>query len=167
MSRRELLLLGLLSAVGGFILLRLHDRHIDTQTSSVTLSPGSIEKIIVNPVTHRLTIVTPGKLQNLFLPDRPSSIEIDKNGKATISSAQFGTEIRPFGGIGGGDKLRLYVGTDLGYYKKWDVGVFVSGSKDVTLRAGINVSYTVYDNFRLSIGMDNAKAVNVFLSVRI
>lgn len=160
----------LLIIVGIFILaffaLRYRDKKIDTKTSSAVLAPGIREKIVVNSDTHKLSIFTKGHEQSLFLPDRPSSIEVGENGKVTVTSRQYGTELRPFGGLGYSDKLRLYAGVDLSYWKRFDGGVFLSGGLNVPIRVGGVVSYTVFSNTRLALGLDNGQKVNLLVSVR-
>lgn len=168
MTRRELVLFILLALllVGVWLFMRHKDQVVDHKAADTTLAPGVVDKLIVDPDKHTLIVVTSSKEEHLFLPDRPSSIEINKNGQVTVTSKQYGTEIKPFGGVGYSDSFRLYGGVDLAYWKKLDGGLFGSASLKYPVRLGPCFSYTVYDNTRLTLGIDNAKDINGFVSWR-
>jgi len=155
-----------LVALFAFLKFRSCDKKKDTKTSSEGLNPGVVQKVIINPVKHTVTIVTPTKTETLFLPDRPSSIEINKEGETRLTSPQWGTELRPYAGLGFSEHPRLYLGVDWFYFKRFDTGVFLSEDKSLMCRAGLSFSYTVYDNLRATFGY-GGNAVHFILSVRL
>src|ERR1039457_886234 len=96
--KRYLIIAGLILLPLGFILRRC-DKRVDTNTSSTTLGPNVAEKLIVNPANHTVTIVTSDGSHTVFLPDRPSAIEVGKDGKVKLTVRAFGTEVNPFIGF--------------------------------------------------------------------
>ena len=132
------------------------------------LASGVVEKIVFNPSNHKLDIIQPGHIQELFLPDRPSSIEIDNDGKAVVTSRQHGTELKPFVGFQYSNAGRLAVGVDLLYYKKLDLGL--GGAAQVgTSHAPVvfgKISYTVWSNTQVGITYDSGARVGGIVSVR-
>ena len=158
----------LFASIAGFFYLRGCDQAVDNAVDSPVLRPGIIEKLIINPYTRKLTIITPEKEETLFLPDRPSSIEIDEEGNTEVTSKQFGTELRPYIGVTMSDKFRLTAGLDLLYWKRWDLGLGVAGQ--VGNHAPVvflNPSYNVWGNVQLGLVFDNKQNVGLSLTVRL
>lgn len=141
----------------------------------VVLPGNDVEQIRVNPSTHQGIIVTPRGTQTFTLPDRVSTIDVRKDGSVKVTSPQMGFETHPFVGVGYGQGTRLYLGADLGYYKKVDAGLGIatpdlldrSSQKFNDFRFGAFGSYTVYSNTRATLGIDTQKAVHFVLSVRL
>jgi hypothetical protein len=128
-------------------------------------------QITVNPSNHTVTVQTTSGSHTTFLPDGPSLIDVEHNGIVKVTAKQFGLERHVFGGIGYGDDLRIIVGADLLYFRRFDLGlgltVPLTNSMTVyRVRALAAASYTVFDNTRLTLGIDNQKVVNGFVTVR-
>jgi len=154
----------------------------DKQASSAVLTPDQKEKVVVNPENHTIEVVTKNangttNTTTTYLPDRPTQIIEDNNGKIKIIDHKFGVEKRPYVGVGGSadGTPRVHAGVDLFYYKKLDLGTgldFNAGvldqvSKFNDTRASINVSYNVWSNTSIAVSVDNRKFVGVFLKVRL
>lgn len=141
----------------------------DAVISSLTLPSQDNEKIVVDPNTHKIQITTSKGTTTEFLPDRPSEIEVRKDGNVVVTAKQLGVEHEPFAGVGfGNTDLRFFVGVDLLYYRRVDVGVFVSDRTNLltSVRIGLDLSYMVWHDVRLSVGVDNAGTPNVLISER-
>ncbi len=169
MTKRVKYLIGvLIASLTGFVFLRGCDKKIDNKTESTVLAPGIVEKLIVNPDTHKLTVVTEHATQDLFLPDRPSSIEINQKGLVTVTSRQFGTELKPFFGATVSNEFRLAVGLDGFYYKKLDIGFGIADKVgNYTPVVFLKASYLVWSNAQVGITFDNKQHVGLALTVRI
>lgn len=170
-------ILGLIIVLGlfGFKGCRKLQKKQDTDAKSTVLAPNDKGKIIVDPVHHKITTITRNtdgteKITDTYLPDRPSTITEDKNGKVTIVTHKFGTEVRPYLGVGGAfdGTPRVHGGVDFFYYHRMDLGVGLdtnpSNLKDV--RGNLNLSYNFYSNTSIACSYDNHKQVGLFLKVR-
>jgi hypothetical protein len=139
------------------------------------LLANDAEQIRVDPSTHRITITTPAGARTLTLPDRSTTIDVRKGGQVNVTSPQLGLEARPFVGLGYGQGVRVYLGADLLYWKVLDLGLGValpsmtdkSGWNFNDVRGFVGVSYNIWSNSRIGVGIDQQKAVHVVLSVRI
>jgi hypothetical protein len=166
----------------GFKACRKHDKKVDSDVSSPVLTPDQKEKIVVDPVKHTITVITRNpdgstKETKTYLPDRPTAVIEDKNGKLTIIERKYGSEMRPYLGVGGSldGTPRIHLGADLFYFKKLDLGTdldlnasvvkTISSFKDTRISA--NVSYNVYSNTSVALSIDNHKTVGLFIKVRI
>lgn len=159
------ILLSILLAL--FVFLRSCDKRIDNTANSSVLAPGVIEKIAFNPTTHKLIIVKPEGTQELFLPDRPSSIEIDKKGTAHVTSRQYGTELKPFIGFQFSNVGRLAFGVDVLYYKRLDLGVGAAWQIGSHAPVGLcKLSYTVWSNTQAGMTYDTGSRVGGAVTVR-
>lgn len=141
---------------------------IEDQTSSNHLAPDVTEKIIIDPARRTLRRITPEypSGRTLILPDRPSSVELLKDGTLRVTARQWGPELKPFAGAGfAGKKALAIVGVDMLYYKRFDLGLSL-GPDDKSFRIGALVSYNFYSHLRMSIGLDNTQAVGGYLTVR-
>lgn len=156
-------------------------RHGKTSATTDGPNPAAIlpsndkEQLIINPKTHQLIILQSGQKNKIeTLPDRISKIDILKNGDVKVTAQQFGFESHPFIGIGLGQGVRGYIGDDLLYLKKVDLGLgvvtprlFVSNPDLTDIRAGVFASYNFWSNTRVTFGVDHTKKVNLLLSVRL
>ena len=127
--------------------------------------------ITVNPSHHTITVVNQTGTHTTFLPNSPTVIDIGHDGAVSLKSKQFGLEREAFGGIGYADQLRLVGGVDLLYFHRFDFGfgltVPVTNSLPLyKVRAMVGVSYNVFGNTRLTLGLDNQQSVNGFITVR-
>lgn len=172
----------ILIGVFGFKACTKVQKKQDKQASSTVLTPDQKEKVVVNPEKHTIEIVTKNpdgttKTTDTFLPDRPTQIIEDNNGKITVIDHKFGVEKRPYIGVGGSldGTPRVHAGMDFWYYKKLDLGAgldFNAGvlsevSKFNDTRASVNVSYNVWSNTSLALSVDNRKFVGLFVKVRL
>lgn len=146
------------------------DKKLDLDTASAVLPPGVVKKIIINPQARTLAVVTPFKPgETLFLPDRPSTITLDKYGELFITVKQHGTEMSPFIGIGVAERPRIYLGMYGFYYKRVDVGLFLSFHSESfrVTRGGFNIAYLVRKDMSVTVGLDNHKAPNVGITIKL
>ncbi len=174
MTKRDIVLWGLLlGAIVGIILAFFHQKHTDKVIDSKVLLPDVEEKLIIDPTHHTLIIIDRAGTKAVNLPNRPSSVEVLKNGKIRLNVPQYGFEHIPFVGIGYSSQLNDYIGMDFWYYKKLDIGTAFGFDRDLkikTLGFPVILSYTVYHNLRLSVGYDFIgadKEVHGLVSVRI
>src|ERR1035437_989163 len=168
---KKFVILGLIILLGlfGFKACRKVQKKQDTNANSTVLAPDQKEKIVVDPTKHTITIVTKNPdgtttTTNTYLPDRPTQIIEGNNGKLTIVAHKFGTEVRPYLGIGGAldGTARVHAGADLFYFHKLDLGtgldfnarVFGNASQFRDTRLSINASYNIYSNTSLALSVD-------------
>jgi hypothetical protein len=147
----------------------------DKQVSSTVLTPDQKEKIVVDPTKHTITITTKNAdgtdhTTTTYLPDRPTSVTEDNNGKITVVDHKYGAELRPYLGVGGAfdGTPRVHLGGDLFYFHRMDFGLGIDDNpshlKDV--RGNLNLSYNFYSNTSIAVSYDNHKQVGLFLKVR-
>lgn len=162
--------LSILLGLFGFKCCRKVQQKQDKQATSTILQPGQAEKIVVNPANHTIEIVTPKKTTTTYLPDRPTQIIENKDGSVTIVDHKFGVENRPFFGAGGAfdGTPRVYVGSDVFYFHRLDLGVGINTNpaelKDV--RVNLSLGYNFYSNTSIALSVDNHRVPGLFLKVR-
>jgi hypothetical protein len=149
-------------------------RRTDQTNTSLILSKNDVAKIVIDPLHRRMTTIKdkgsqPPLIQTVTLPDRPSSIEILKNGQIIVHSPQFGTEFRPFGGVGyslNGGFVAL--GIDGLYWKRLDLGggFTINPSQIKDSRLFVGVSYFVYSNTSAGLGLDHKQTPLLFIKTR-
>lgn len=144
----------------------------DVEIVNTHLAPDVKEKIIIDSLHRRLSIITDKESKLIQLPDRPASIEIRKDGSVKIIAPQTGFEHAPFIGIGYSTQLNDYIGMDFYYWKQLDLGAAVSFDRNFKIKAldlPVLISYTVYHRLRVSIGIEPFGDHNIhgLLSVRI
>ncbi len=149
-----------------------HQRKTETKIVSRILPADVQEKLIIDPTHHSLIILSDKGTKAITLPNRPSSIEVLKNGKLRLNVPQYGWEHSPFIGIGYSTQLNDYIGLDLWYWKQIDLGTSFGFDRNLKIRTlgfPIVISYTVYHNMRLSIGVEPFGEHNIhgLISVRI
>jgi len=168
-------ILGLIAALGvfGFKACRKIQKTQDTAAVSTILKPNEERKVIIDPIKHKITTVTRNpdgstKTRETYLPDRPTQIIENKDGTIKIIVRKFGTEVRPYIGVGFGDVTRIQIGTDVFYYKKLDLGLGLgfNPTKLKDIRPNLNLSYNVYSNTSLFIGVDSHRDILGGLKVR-
>jgi hypothetical protein len=171
MSKRNYIIGGsVLAVVVSFGFFRSCDKKKDLKTGSELLAQAEEEAIIIDPVRGSIKIVKPGSVRTLDLPDRPTRVSILKNGSVKVVAPQYGTELRPFlvgaYDLNGG---KLGIGSDFYYYKRFDLGggllVNPSQVKDTTIFVGI--SYFVYSNTSVTLGINNQLRPMVGIKVRL
>jgi hypothetical protein len=146
------------------------DKKKDAVDSSTILTPEEEEVVIIDPIRSTIKIVKPGKVRTINLPDRPTRISLLKGDGIKVTAPQFGTELRPFligaYDLNGG---KLGIGSDFYYYKRFDLGggILVDPSRvqDSTLFVG--VSYFVYSNTSVTLGINNQVRPMIGIKVRL
>ena len=132
------------------------------------LPVADTEQIKFNPDNHTLQILTSSGLKTVTLPDRTSTIDIQKNGIVKVTAPQFGFEHHMFVGITGSDKVRLSVGMDGLYYKKLDLGIGIAATPGLTtpIIQG-KITYNVYGAIQTGIVYQSNKYIGGIVSVRV
>jgi hypothetical protein len=148
--------------------LHKRDGKMDQQISRPILMPSEAAKIILDPTHHTVVTVTrTGPVKQTYLPPHVVSVTVGQDGKVTVTSRAWGTEISPFIGLGFSDKARIVLGLDLIYWHRWEAGPYVGlGFGPVSCRVGVRVAYNVWNNTSLFLGVDNKGAPNGGLSVK-
>ena len=168
---RLLLIIGSgLFCVAAFIHMRGCNKKQDATNSTATLRPNETEAVLIDPTRHSIILVTPTHTKKFTLPDRPSRISLLKDNKLWIESPQYGTELRPFVGVGytldGGN---VNLGLDLFYWKRVDLGMglIVNPVQVKDTQIFLGVSTYIYSNTSLGLGIGNRKTPILFLKVRL
>src|ERR1035438_10221296 len=125
------------------------------QKSPVVLPSSDVEQIRVDPITHKLIILTSKGTQTITLPDQVSTIDVRKDGTVKVTSPQFGLQFRPFVGMYYSDVLRFGAGADLVYWKRLDLGIGMAGGASLHTVAFAQLTYCVWDNVGASLTYDH------------
>lgn len=171
MIKRYLILISLLALVllGLWLLAFRSGKPLSNHPiTGAPLPKDDTEQIVVDPRNHTIIICRPSGDIVTHLPDKPTVIDIHKDGTVKVTAPQWGLEARPFIGFGYSDDVRFALGLDGLYWKRLDLG----GGIQVTVRgrdprAFIGLSYNVKDNLRIHLTVDHTKQVGVLLSLRI
>lgn len=181
---KRIAIIALIVVIGlvSFKACRILQKKQDSDANSTILKPEERGKIIVDPVKHKITTVSRNpdgtiKTKETYLPDRPSVITEDKNGKVRVVTQKFGTEMRPYLGVGGAldGTPRVHAGADLWYFRKLDLGAGLDFNAGVMrsiadfrdTRLSVNASYNVWSNTSLALSFDNRRVVGLFVKVRL
>lgn len=137
-------------------------------TAGAVLPSNDKEQILVDPVKHTLIIVKPTGNQTLSLPDRPSIIDIRKDGTVQVTSPQYGWEHMAFMGIQASRYVRIAAGMDAFYFKKLDVGLGVATQVgEHPPIAFVQLAYNVWSNCRVGIEYGTDRLIGGTISVRL
>jgi hypothetical protein len=133
------------------------------------LPANDSEQITVDPSTHQLIILRPnGKRIVETLPDRPSTIDILKNGTVNVTSKQLGFEYHLFMGLIGSDHVRLGIGMDAFYWKKLDLGIGVADQIGMYPPVAFaKVTYNIKGNLQAGLVYQSNQYIGGVLAVRI
>lgn len=145
-------------------------KTVSLKTASAALKPTDKEQVLIDPTRHTMTTITHSGTSQTTLPDRPSTVTIDNDGKVTLNTPQFGYEERPFVGYGFANKYRMAAGCDLLYWKRLDIGpaiTFEPYHVFETMRIAVLVSYNVWSNTRVGVAVDHFGQVGGFITVRL
>lgn len=153
---------------GGFLWGRC-GRKVSTVPQPASVLPvRDSEQIIVDPSHNSLIITTGAGRQTLFLPSKPTVIDIHKDGNVKVTSPQYGFEHRLFVGGLFADKGRLAIGLDGAYWKKLDIGLGLAGNTHLNETVGfVAVTYNVYSNLQIGVTYDSKAHIGGLLTVRI
>ena len=159
-----------LAGLAAFFIGRGCQKRHDQNNLSTVLAPDVRQKITVDPRHHSLVIISRDGSSVLTLPDRPSSIEIMNTGKVKVNSPQFGLEASPF--LGAAFSLRgglLGAGLDILYWKRLDLGLgaVVNPVYVQDTSVFLSISYRVWSNTSLAIGLDNHTTPLLLVKVRL
>lgn len=142
--------------------------HLGVPVPANVLPKDDNEQILIDPVHKSLIVVNSNGTRTLTLPDRPTTIDIRKNGTINVTSPQYGMERRIFGGVYASDKFRIAAGADLWYFKKLDLGVGLAGEVGPHLPIVFGqVSYNIYSNCRVGLAYGSDRYIGGTLTVRI
>ena len=144
------------------------DRRADEQISSQSLPLQDSGKVIVDEQRHTITTVVahsgrPGSnassqpiRRTVYLPPH-AAVEIKKDGSIKVDARTWGTEVSPWLGFAYSDRARVALGLDLLYWHRWELGPFVGFtiSGPFSARIGAKVSFNVWSNTSLYVGIDN------------
>lgn len=163
----KLLALLIVLLTGGYFWLKAHIRDVLTAPQA-SLPANDLEQIQVNPDTHQLTIRTSRGLKTITLPDRTSTIDIQKDGAVKVTSPQFGFEHHMFIGLLGSDQARLGAGIDGFYWKRLDIGVGIADQVGMyTPVVFAKATYTIKGSLQAGIVYQTNRYVGGILSVRV
>jgi hypothetical protein len=139
------------------------------KSSIPTVLPANdAEQITVDPSTHQLIILRPGKRIVETLPDRPSTIDIRKDGTVIVTSKQLGFEHHVFLGVLGSDHLRIGAGMDGFYWKKLDVGLGIADQVGMYPPiAFVKATYNIKGNLQAGLVYQSNKYIGGILAVRL
>jgi len=140
----------------------------DAQTSMPVLAKGEAAKVIVDPLKHSLTVITPGHVKTVNLPNRPSSIVLLTGDGLKVVAPAFGPEIRPWlGAVWSPDGGKVLGGLDLFYWRLLDLGLGVAINPKYVqdTRIFIGASYVVWANTSVVLAIDNQKTPMVGIKV--
>lgn len=156
--------------IGGFFGLRQCDRTKDNSALEERLKPVESEAVIIDPLKHKLTLITKEHTKTFTLPDRPSRISVLKGDGVKIVSPQYGTQFRPGLGVAyslhGGVILGML---DLAYWKRLDLSMGLAINPKLVQDTGmfVGVSMQTYSNCSVGIGLDNQVRPLMFVRVRL
>lgn len=163
--------LAILSVVIGAFLFGRCGKSRSTGPMATTAAPLPIndtEQLIVDPRNHTLIVKRPGNTTVTHLPDRPTVIDVQKDGTVKITASQYGLEHRLFIGAGYSDALRFGVGMDGLYWKALDIGGGLQlNSHGTDAKVFVGVSYTIKDSMRVTLTYDHTQHVGAMLTLRI
>lgn len=145
----------------GFWYVRVHTRKVSGQISSQTLAPDVQEKLIISQALHSIISIkrTGGdvKTSTSYLPRR-AAIEIGEDGNVKVIAPQWGTELAPQFGLAYSDKARLSLGVGVFYWRNMELVPFLGvGLSKFDARLGVAVSYNVWSNTHLFVGIQTDK----------
>jgi hypothetical protein len=136
--------------------------------SPAVLPANDTEQITVDPSRHIISILTPAGRRTETLPDRPSTIDVRKDGTVKVTSSQMGLERHWFVGVVGADHARVGVGVDGLYFKRLDLGVGIAGQLGSYDPVGFaKLTYSVKGNLQLGLVYQNNQYIGGILAVRI
>lgn len=129
------------------------------------LAPDDRELIHYNETNHTVTITTKQGTTTTEYSRNPT-VHIENNEAVKVDRHDYGFETEPYVGFGIHDRPRIELGASLFYYNRWDLGVGIAASTNSNLsvnewiRGEAMISYNVYSNTNLFVGVDTSKTVN-------
>jgi hypothetical protein len=131
---------------------RIHDVMVPPQLS---LPKNDKETIVYNENRHEIGITTSSGTTWQY--SRNPEVEVRKDGTIKVDTHMWGTELRPFLGIGYSDTGRVYVGIYLFYFRQFDAGAsfgWTADNRKNAFQPMLSLSYNVWSNTSINIGMN-------------
>lgn len=159
---------------GGYFWLahRIHDIVVPPQ---ITLPSNDKAVITYDENRHRIGQTT--ATGTIWQYSRNPNVEIRKDGTVKVNTHTWGTELRPFLGVGYSDTGRAYTGCYLFYFRQFDVGAsfgWTADNRRPAFQPMLSISYNVWSNTSINVGINPLTATGlskpepaIFLSVRI
>lgn len=165
MKRHSVALALFIAIIIGLLLGYIFKKSLPPRQST---PPKDNEQIVVDPRRHTIIIHRPTGDTVTHLPDKPTIIDIWKDGTASVNSSQYGFETRPFVGLGFSNDAHISAGADVAYWGAFDLGCGLQWNFHMAdPRMFVAVSYTIQDNLRIGVTIDHKKNPGLILSVRI
>ena len=142
--------------VGGWFGLRGCNKKVDKGVINMVLGPQDTHKLIIDPKKHTLTDVSHKGITVQYLPNTPTGIVVKKTGEIVVLGRKGGTEFSPSLGFAYSDTARLFLGAGLLSWQKWELnlGLAPTVSGRFSLTAIASISYNIYSNTSLFVGID-------------
>lgn len=160
--------------VGAYLYLK-HRIHEAINPPHITLPSKDKELIVYNENRHTISVTTAKGTTTAY--SRNPSVEIRKDGTVKINKDAWGTELRPFLGVGYSDTGRAYAGFQLLYFHQFDAGASFGWTADAnkaSFQPMLSISWNFWSNTSLNVGANPASyilqqkpEIAVFLSVRL
>jgi len=172
MELRNKIKLGSIITLVLLVSYKLHscNKPVISKSVSDSLKPNEKEKVSYNQQTHVITDVKDnGTITKEY--GRNPTFTVNKNGTITMSRNDWGFEHLPFVGFAMHDTPRVHLGVSLFYYNRWDANLSLALTTSSTsvisdwVRPTLSISYNVYSNTNLFVGVDSHKypCAGVFL----
>jgi hypothetical protein len=152
--------------------IHIHDVIVPHQ---MTLPKNDKETIVYNENRHEIGITTPTGTKWRY--SRNPEVEIQKDGTVKVDTHLWGTELRPFLGLGYSDTGRVYMGTDLLYFRQFDAAAsfgWTADNRKPAFQPMLSLGWNFYSNTSLNIGanplpimLHTKPEIAVFISVRL
>jgi len=174
--KRSLKALTVLAAllVGDYLWFR-HSIHDIIVPPQITLPRNDKELISYNENRHIITVTTTKGITRQY--SRDPSVEVRSDGTIKVNDHAWGTEFRPFLGVGYSDTGRAYIGTNLLYFRQFDFGAsfgWTADNRHSAFQPMLSLGWNFWSNTSLDVGVNPAAFVlshkteiAVFLSIKI
>ncbi len=160
--------------LGAYVYLKAHIRDV-LMPPHVVLPANDKEIVSYDENRHTISVTTAKGTTRQY--SRNPSVEIRKDGTVKVDTHTWGTEVRPFLGVGYSDTGRVYTGCQLFYYRQFDAaasfGWTVDGTRP-TFQPMLSIGYNIWSNTSLNIGINLLTIAGLsklepalFLSVRL
>lgn len=162
--RYKLSLVGVVYLLSLLLVFRMfhHSSSGGTSPSHVVLPPDDVAKVYAS--NNRLVVQTQKGITSQYVPEN-ATVEIKKNGEVLTHVQEVGLSHDPYVGLSVGDKPRLQVGMNLLYANRISLGTGIGFGLDrpdsflTIARLNVNVSYNIYRDTRVFIGVDHTGAL--------
>jgi len=160
--------------LGGYFYLKAHIRDV-LMPPHVTLPANDKELVSFDVNRHTVTVTTDKGTTRQY--SRDGAVEIRKDGTVKVDAHAWGTELRPFLGVGYSDTGRAYVGCHLFYFRQFDAGAsfgWTADNRKPAFQPMLSIGWNFWSNTSLNIGINPLTIAGIskpepaiFLSVRL